>query len=144
MREDEIALQRFEFIAIDARLGHEAEAGVDAVDRFAGGERFGDGLRRRIDRGVISAIERHTTRAAPDRAEVGEGEAFHAPPPPFPGLARSDKSGVHRGDALKPRAFERLGKWAPDFAFGKSGERWMEWRSIFIAMANPACSHARN
>ena len=57
MRQDQRALQELQVLPLDAGIGQQAEAGVDAVDRPVLGDDLVDCIDRRLDRGVGGAIQ---------------------------------------------------------------------------------------
>ena len=75
VRAHEVELQRGELVVGDARLRQLAEAGVDAVERFAGGESRAHGGKRRFDRSPPAFGERDGVGAARDAPELRERDA---------------------------------------------------------------------
>jgi hypothetical protein len=71
MRQNDVALQRFEVGGRNADAGQFAEAGVDAIDRLTLGDDAGDCLGAGLDLRATGNVElRHG--ATVDRAPVGQ------------------------------------------------------------------------
>ncbi len=77
VRAHEIELQRRELVVGDARLRELAEAGVDAVERLAGGEARAHGRERRLD-GPAPAVRRARWHRC--RARCGAGRPARSHP----------------------------------------------------------------